>query len=94
MKAKIAIIIAICLIICALSIPSHAGQPKVEVKDGDDVISTIDGKLYIGKGIAINGSWITVFNVRYPSPVGAATFPADKVSLVYHKGAIQPQPGQ
>ena len=91
MKTKIAIIIAVLMLICALSIPANAGQGKVEVKDGDDVIQTIDGKLYVGQGIAINGNWITVFNVRYPSVVGAATFPASNVTLVYHKGPIKPQ---
>jgi len=93
MKAKIAIIISICLIVFSLSI-AHAGQGQVPVNDGDDVIQTTDGKLYIGMGIAINGNWITVFNVRYPSEAGAATFPADKVTLVYHKGPIQTQQGQ
>ena len=90
MKAKIAIIISICLIILSISI-AHAGGPQVQVNDGDDVIQTTDGKLYVGKGIAINGSWITVFNVRFPSAAGAATFPADKVTLVYHKGPIKQQ---
>jgi len=90
MKTKIAIIIALCLIIFSISI-AHAGEPNVQVNNGDDVLQSTDGKLYVGQGIAIQGNWITIFNVRYPSEAGAATFPADKVTLVYHKGPIQPQ---
>ena len=94
MKTKIIILIGILLIVCSMGV-AHAGQDNVTVKDGDDVIQTTDGKLYIGVGLAFQGNWVTLFNVRYPeSGIGATTFHGNKITLIYHKGALAPQQSQ
>ena len=94
---KVCVSIAIILILLCISIPSYANQATV-VNDGEDVIQVTDGTIYVGQGVTFNGEWITLFNVRFPAlpdggKVGAATFPSDKVKIIYHKGAIgQQQP--
>lgn len=92
-NSMLAIIIAVLLIVLSLTIPAHAGD-SVAVKDGDDVIQTISGKLFVGKGISINGSWITLFSVRYPEGGSIVTFPTAQVTMVYHKGDAAPQQPQ
>ena len=89
-KSVLGILIAVFLMTLALAIPSHAGD-AVAINDGDDVIQTTEGHLFVGKGISINGSWITLFNVRYPDGGDIVTFPAIRVSMVYHKGQPNPQ---
>ena len=90
---NILIIIAILLISASLVMDVYAADAVV-VKDGDDVVQTISGKLFVGAGISINGSWITLFNVRFPEGGSIVTFPASQVTMVYHKGEMahhQPQ---
>lgn len=94
---KVYLVIGIIILIASFSIVANAQQQQgTVVMEGEDVIQTTDGKIYVGQGIAINGSWITLFHVRFPvlpdnKPVGAATFPAEKVKIVYHKGPIDMQ---
>lgn len=94
MSTKImVVIIAVIMIIAALTIPSHAENDAVAIHDGDDVVQALSGELYVGQGVAFNGPWVTLFNVRFPEhsqggTVGAITFPAEKVLLLYHKGAV------
>ena len=89
-KSVLGILIAIFLITLSLSIPAHASD-AVAVNDGDHVVQTIGGELFVGQGISINGSWITLFNVRYPEGGDIVTFPAERVAMVYHKGKPNPQ---
>lgn len=90
-KTKILLfLIASLMITLSLVIPpSHAGD--VQVKDGEDVMVTISGKIYIGHGVSINGPFITLFNIRYPETMGTLTIPAEQLTMVYHKGQIQQQ---
>ncbi len=91
MKSKIVILIGVMIILCSMGV-AHAGQDNVKVNDGDDVIQTDDGKLYIGVGLAFQGNWVTLFKVRYPeSGIGAVSFHGNQVTLIYHKGALPPQ---
>jgi len=89
----ILVLLGIVAIIISLSFPVHAAGDASVVKDGDDVLQTIDGKIYIGQGVSFNGSWITLFNIRFPvdadgEPVGAVTVPSERVTILYHKGPI------
>ena len=85
----ILLIVAVLLISASLVMDVYAAGN--EVKDGEDVIQTIDGKLYIGVGVAFQGPWVSLFNVRYPDngfEVGVVTFPVEQVSMIYHKGKL------
>ena len=102
MLKKVGYVIGILIILSLLAIPlfSYAQQSGTVIMDGEDVLQTVEGTIYVGQGVAINGNWITIFHVRFPvfgngEKVGAATFPAEKVKIVYHKGdlnAVQQAP--
>lgn len=88
MNPRIRIIL---IIIAALLISASLcyGGDAVAVRDGDDVIQTTDGKLYIGAGLNFSGEWIHLYNVRYPDEgVGVVSFPIILVKMVYHKGPL------
>ena len=97
MKKALIVMIGVILIVVSLSVLANANEGQATVvREGEDVLQTTDGKIYVGAGIAFNGDWVTIFNVRFPvlpdnTKVGAATFPAAKVTIIYHKGAINPQ---
>lgn len=98
MKTLIAIIISI-VMVSAFAIPSYAKSfPKsadvispfgvVTVEDGEFVIITMQGHVYVGKNVSIEGPWMWMTNVRFPKGIGAVTFPAHQVSESYHKGPL------
>jgi hypothetical protein len=97
---KLFFVLAVVLLLWSATV--QANQAATVIMEGEDVLQTVDGTIYVGQGVAINGDWITIFNVRFPvmednKIVGAATFPAVNVKIVYHKGkinAVQPAPKQ
>jgi len=89
---NILLIIAVLLISASLVMDVYA-QDAFVVKDGHDVIQNIQGKIYVGTGVAFQGPWVTLFNIEFPknkdgSSIGAVTFPAEQVSMVYHQGQM------
>lgn len=102
MGKKVLYAVGVLIVISLLLLPwlSYAQQSGTVIMDGEDVLQTVEGTIYVGQGVAINGNWITIFHVRFPvfgngEKVGAATFPAEKVKIVYHKGdlnAVQKAP--
>jgi hypothetical protein len=94
MKTLIAIIIAI-LMVSAFAIPSYAETKNVispfgvvAVEDGEFVIITMQGHVYVGKEVNIEGPWMWMTGVRFPKGIGAVTFPAHQVSESFHKGPL------
>ena len=71
---------------------AYAGE-KVIVRDGEDVVETVTGQIYIGSGMAFGNSWVTLYNPRYPRTkdnrvIGAVTFPVQQILLIYHQGKV------
>lgn len=95
-KSILGILIAVLLMVLSLTIDVSAAQDGFEVKDGHDVIQTIQGIIYVGTGIAFQGPWVTLFNIEFPknkdgSSIGAVTFPSDQVTMIYHQGPMGQQ---
>lgn len=85
----ILLIIAVLVFSASLVIDSYAGQDAVALRDGDDVVQTNDGQLYVGEGLNFADSWVHLYNVRYPDEgVGAVSFPIGRVKMIYHKGPL------
>lgn len=90
---QLRILLTIVIILVTTSTLAIANESATVVRQGEDVLQTTDGKIYVGQGLSFSGQWVTIFNVRYPVlpdgiMVGAATFHADKITIIYHKGAI------
>ena len=91
---NILIIIAVLLISASLIMDVYAAEDKAVVEDGNDVIQTISGKIYVGTGVAFQGPWVTLFHIKFPknddgSSIGAVTFPTNQITMIYHQGEIK-----
>jgi len=92
-KSLIGICIVIVVFLLSVSVTSY-GQDNgaVSIKNGDDVIQTVDNKVYVGKGVRFDGIWVILSNVRYPVDqgvkIGGIAFPSERIILIYHKGDI------
>jgi hypothetical protein len=88
---NVLILIALLLILSSLVMDVYAAE-KIVVKDGEDVVETVNHQIYIGSGMAFGNSWVTLYNPRYPKTpgrlIGAVTFPVQQVLVIYHQGEV------